>query len=226
MRRAATLAALITLTTTGVAVAAGPTITASVRPDTPKAHSTLRVTAKGPFASPGLPTALEIDVQRGFRARAKAVAALCNPHRLPCPKKSQVGSGELVATVTFLGRRSVPFTLYLGQRHHKGDIAAVVLTAKLFGEPEHATGRLFATSTGGLEILFHHLPTYTPPPGVTVTLERLSLSAHAVRKVKGKTYSLITNPAKCSRSDWMGVVKLSFPNQALAQSVLIPCTNK
>jgi hypothetical protein len=93
-------------------------------------------------------------VQRGFRASAKAVAALCNPHKLPCPQKSQVGSGELVATVTFLGRRSVPFTLYLGLRQHKGGIAAAVLTAKLFGEHEHATGRLFATSTGASRSCF------------------------------------------------------------------------
>ena len=90
MRSAATLAALITLTSAGVAAAAGPTIKAS----------------------------------------AKAVAALCNPHKLPCPKKSTVGSGEVVANVTFLGRQSVPFTLYLGKRQHKADIAAVVLTAK------------------------------------------------------------------------------------------------
>jgi hypothetical protein len=113
-----------------------------------------------------------------------------------------------------------------GKREHKGDIAAVVLTAKVFGQPEHATGRLFENSTGGLEILFKHLPTYTPLPGVTVALKRLSLSVHAVRKGKRRTYSLITNPAKCSGGDWTGVVKVNFQSPSLAQSVLIPCTHK
>jgi hypothetical protein len=224
MRRAVALAALSTVTTAGVAAAAGPTIKASVKPDTAGAHSTLKVTAKGPFSAPGLPTAVQIDVQKGFRASAKAVAALCNPHKLPCPNKSKVGSGEVVANVGFLGRQSVPFTLYLGKRQHKRDIASVVLAADVFGQPEHATGRLLTTSKGNLEILFNHLPSYTPPPQVTVTLKRFSLSAHAVREAKGKTYSLITNPAKCSRGNWTGVVTVNFQSQAVAQSVLIRCT--
>jgi hypothetical protein len=55
MRRAATLAALITLTGTVAAAAAGPTFTASVKTGYAEGALTLRVTSKGPFSSPGLP---------------------------------------------------------------------------------------------------------------------------------------------------------------------------
>ena len=117
MRRAATLAALITLTSAGVAAAAGPTIKASVKPDTPKAHSTLKVTAKGVSLPPACPPPYRSTSKRASGERQGR--GRCNPHKLPCPKKSTVGSGEVVAKVTFLGRQSVPFTLYLGRRQQR-----------------------------------------------------------------------------------------------------------
>ncbi len=224
MRRTALLAATATLATAGVAAAAGLTTTASVTPDTPNAHSKLKVSAKGPFSATGLPTSAEIDVQKGFRTSAKSVAGLCNPHNLPCPAKSKVGSGELVATVTLLGKQTIPFTIYLGRPRHKGDIASIVLTANVLGSPEHVTGRLLATSGGGLEILFDHFPTSGVPPG-NATLDKLSLSAHALRTSRGKTYSLITNPARCGKAkQWTGSFTVGFQSGTVTQPLLIPCS--
>jgi hypothetical protein len=221
MRKAAGLAALALTGSAGVALAAGPTITASVTPNTPDSHSTLKVSAKGPFTAPGLPKAVEIDVQKGFRSSARSVSALCNPSKLPCPAKSKVGSGEVVATVIML-KQTIPFTLYLGKPQQKGDIASIVLTATVLGQKQHVTGRLFK-GAGGLEILFDHLPRSSAPPG-GVTLNRLSLTAHAVHKKGKKTYSLITNPPKCgSAKTWTGNITITFQSGPLMQPLSLAC---
>jgi hypothetical protein len=223
MRKAAALAALALTGSAGVALAAGPTITASVTPDTPGSHSTLKVAAKGPFSAPGLPTSVEINVQKGFRSSAKSVSALCNPRNLPCPAKSKVGSGEAVATVVLLGKQTIPFTMYLGKPQQTGDIASIVLTATVLGQKQHVTGRLFKSAGGGLEILFDHLPSSGTPPG-DVTLNRLSLTAHAAHKMGKKTYSLITNPPKCAGGHWTGSITITFQSGPVTQALSLACS--
>jgi hypothetical protein len=223
MRRAASLAIVVLLVSTGVAAASGPTISASVTPNTPNAHSKLKVSAKGPFSASGLPTSVQINAQKGFRASAKSVAAFCNPKSLPCPAKSKIGSGQVVATVTLLGTQTIPFNMYLGKPRHTGDIASIVLTAKVLGSPEHVVGRLFTPSGGGLEVLFDHLPGSSLPPG-QATLDKLSLSAHAVRKAGKKTYSLITNPPKCTGGHWSGSVTVTFSSGPISQPLAISCS--
>jgi hypothetical protein len=225
MRRAASIATVVSLVTASVAVAAGPMITASVTPNTPNAHSKLKVSAKGPFSASGLPTAVQIDAQKGFRASAKSVSAYCNPKSLPCPAGSKIGSGQVVATVTIIvtQTQTIPFNMYLGRPHHTGDIASIVLTAKVFGSPEHVVGRLFTPSGGGLEVLFDHLPGSSVPPG-EATLNKLSLSAHAVRKAGKRTYSLITNPPKCTGGHWSGSVTVNFASGPVTQSLAISCS--
>jgi hypothetical protein len=222
MRKAAALAVIATLAAAGTAIAAGPSITASVSPNTPNAHAKLTVMAKGPFSAPGLPTSAQIDVQKGFRASVNSVAALCSSKHLPCPAKSKIGSGRVVATVTLLGKQSIPFNMYLGKPRHKGDIASIVLTANAEGQPEHVTGRLFTASGGGLEILFDHLPSSGLPPG-SATLNKLTLSAQAVHKMGKKTYSLITNPPKCGSGQWTGSVTISFQSGPVTQPLTITC---
>lgn len=209
------------VTTSGVALAAGPTISASVSPNTAGAHSKLKVSATGPFTSSSLPTSIQITVQKGFRSSAKSVAALCSPSRSSCPTGSKIGSGQVVATVSILGQTKVPFTLYLGKAQQKGDIASIVLTATVAGNKQKATGRLFTPSGGGLEMLFSHLPSL--PSGFTATLDHLSLQAHAVRKVGSKTYSLITNPPTCATGQWTGSVTLQFQSGPVTQPLLISC---
>ena len=55
MRKVLALSAVITLAFAATAVAAGPTVQVTVTPDTPSAHSTLKVSATGPFSQSGLP---------------------------------------------------------------------------------------------------------------------------------------------------------------------------
>jgi hypothetical protein len=168
---------------------------------------------------------VQIDAQKGFRASAKSVSAFCNPNSLPCPAKSQVGSGEVVATVTIIVTQTttIPFNMYLGKPRHAGDIGSIVLTAKVFGSPEHVVGRLFTPPGGGLEVLFDHLPGSSVPPG-QATLDKLSLSAHAVRKVGKKTYSLITNPPKCTGGHWSGSITVTFSSGPITQPLTISCS--
>jgi hypothetical protein len=224
MRKAAALAALVLSTSAGVALAAGPTITASVKPDTPNAHSALKFSAKGPFSATGLPTSVEIDVQKGFRSSTKSVATLCNPSKHSCPAKSKVGSGHVVATITPIGKQTFRFTMYLGKPQQTDDIASIVLNATVEGQQQHVVGRLLKSTSGGLEILFDHLPSFSPPPGLTVTLDNLTLTAHATHKVGKKTYSLITNPPECGSGHWTGSVTVNFKSGPIMQSLAIACS--
>jgi hypothetical protein len=224
MRTAAAVAALVA-SSAGVALADGPTITATVKPNTPKAHSALKVSARGPFSASGLPRSVEIDVQKGFRSSAKSVPALCNPSKLPCPAESKVGSGQVEVTIMpFIGRRTFPFTMYLGKPRQPDDVASIVLRATVEGQQQHVVGRLFHAPSGSLEILFDHLPTYSPPPGVTVTPNHLTLRAHATHKSGRKTYSLITNPPKCATGHWTGNVTITFRSGPVTQPLSLACS--
>lgn len=212
------------LAVAGVAVAAGgPTVTVSVKPDTPKSHSTLSVSAKGPFTESGIPTSLKLTAQKGFDSSAKSVPVLCDTSKVksssskPCPAKSKIGSGEVVATVSGFGKQTIPFTMYLGARQKKGDIAAVVLSGKIpIIGTENVVGRLFKATNGSIEILFSKLPSVP----VSAKLDKLSFSAHAVR---GKN-SLITNPPSCTGGHWTGTIKVGFSGGSFSKTTSIPCS--
>lgn len=225
MRKALALSAVITLTFAAVAVAAGPTVKVTVTPDTPSAHSTLKVLATGPYSQSGLPKSLALTAQKGFASSAKSVPVLCNPNSTkvtsnspnPCPAKSKVGSGKVVAEVAGFPE-TAPFTLYLGKPRQTGDIASIILSGSVPGMTDNVVGRLFKTSTGKIEILFNKLP--KAPSGLTVTVKRLSFSAYAV---DGK-HSLITNPPSCSNGHWTGSLTLTFSSGPVTKHTSIPCT--
>lgn len=212
---------------TGVAMAAsGPTVKVSVTPDTPNSHSTLKLTARGPLSESGLPTSLKLTAQKGFESSAKSVAVLCNPKSKavtsnssdPCPAKSKIGAGEVLATVEPFGKETVPFTMYLGRPEKTGDIASIVISAQVPSSgTENVVGRLFKDAAGGIEILFAHLP--KAPKGFTITFNKLTFSARAVR---GK-YSLITNPPTCS-GHWRGTFTLVFADGTYSTPTSIACT--
>lgn len=237
------------LSLTGLAVLAGAagaaaatgTINVSVTPNAASARSELAVSVTGPFSSAsGLPTGVQINVQNGFAASARSVAALCTASQArsnSCPSNSRIGSGQATATATLIGQVTVPLTLYLGAPQQSGDIASVVVVGTVSGSSAHATGRLFRPVGGGLELLFSSLPSFNIPAGITVTLDNLSLNAKAIRtitktvkhhkhkhKIKSH-YSLITNPSNCASGHWSGQVTVSFANGTpLSQSVTIPCS--
>jgi hypothetical protein len=225
MRKALALSAAITLAFAAAAVAAGPTVQVTVTPDTPSAHSTLKISATGPFSQSGLPKSLELTAQKGFRSSAKSVPVLCNSRSSkvtsnspnPCPANSKIGSGKVVVNAGFpFGIQTAPFTLYLGKPRQTGDIASIVLSGTVAGMTENVAGRLFKASNGSIEILFKKLP--SAPSGVK--FKRLSLSAHAVNG----GHSLITNPASCSRGHWTGSFTLTFSSGTVSKQTSIPCT--
>lgn len=200
--------------------ASGPTIKASVSPNTPKAKSTLKLSAKGPFNQTGLPTTLQLNLQKGFSTSAKSVTQLCDTSSVPptgstgCPAASQIGSGT--AQLSFMGSSfPVALALYLGNKQQSGDIASVILSETFPGPNEANTvGRLFKTSTGQIELLFESLP---PGP---FTLNSIKFSAHAVN---GKN-SLVKNPSTCPKSHhWSGRFTLGFTSGTVSKKLKIAC---
>lgn len=210
---------IVALAVPAVALAAsGPTIKASVKPNTPKAKSTLKLSAKGPFNQTGLPTSLQLNVQKGFSTSAKSVTQLCDPSTVPpggppgCAPASQVGTGTAVTSLE-------PFsvTLYLGKKIQTHDIASLVLSeTDGMTITANAIGRLFTTSNGQIEILFDSLPLGGAPP----TLNSITLSAHAVN---GKN-SLVKNPSSCPSSHhWSGKFTLGFTSGNVSKKLKIAC---
>ena len=230
MRKLLALCALSVLTLVGAAAAAGGgTMSVALQPDKVRKHSRLTVSASG-FTETSLPTAAEIDVQKGFTASAKSVAKLCTDPRA-CPPASSIGSGfARVTASTVLGRvaDTVNFTLYLGRRERAGDIASVIVIGQDSELHQTATGsgRLLKKASGRLELLFDHFPTIRNPAVTAVTLDSLSLSAGATRTVKRHhkrvTYALITNPSTCN-GHWTGVATVTFAGKKSSNSLFIPC---
>jgi hypothetical protein len=220
MRKPILAAGALALAIPAAALAAsGPTIKASVKPNTPKAKSTLKVKANGPFNQTGLPTALQYNLQKGFKSSAKAVTTLCDPTTvLPlgppgCPAASQVGSGT--ATTDNLG--TLDITMYMGKKQQSSDIASLVLSENGVVGQANAVGRLFETPKGQIEILFDTLPLGGNP---AANLEAINFSAHAVN---GKN-SLVKNPKTCPKSHhWKGTFTLSFTGGNVISKTKLAC---
>ncbi len=223
MRKPILAVGAVALAIPGVALAAsGPTIKAHVKPNTPKAKSTLKVSAKGPFKETGLPTAMQFNLQKGFASSAKSVTALCDPTMVPpvgpsgCPTASQIGSGTATATVSG-NPGSLPLTMYLGTKQQPTDIASVVLSATEGPLAANSVGRLFKTSSGQLELLFSDFGVLSGQPG---TLHSIKFNAHAVN---GKA-SLVKNPKACPKSHhWTGTFTLSFTSGTVTKKTKLAC---
>jgi hypothetical protein len=183
---------------------------------------------------------MSVTVQNGFTSSIKAVKVLCTASQAAsqsCPGQSLVGNGQLVATATALGQVTVPLTLALGAPSQAGDISTVFIYGKLGTFPLGISARLFKPAAGGLELLTGAFPA-PPIPGVSVTLDSLSLNAHAkqivVKKVKvgkGKhkktkkittVYSLLTNPPTCNGT-WTGSVSATFSSGTVTLPLSVPC---
>lgn len=236
----AAVAAIAAAASTAVtATSAAGSVALTVMPNRPAAASALAVRATGAFtAGGGLPTSVNVRVQKGFATSVKSVKTLCTAtqaKRSACPASSRIGGGNLTATGTLLfitEQDEIGFKLFLARTLRRGDIASIVLagTDSLLHESAHATGRLLKAPSGGLELLFAHLPNLTPPAGATVTLDSLTLKVHAARTVKTRTgrrhYSLITNPRSCA-SSWHGNVTVAFPaGPPLTRALAAPCVNR
>jgi hypothetical protein len=250
VRRAMAIAAVVSAAGVGTALAAGPgTVAVTLTPDRVSKPTTLHLFAQGPFpGADGAPTAVVVDVQRGFKADPGAVSTLCTPAQATansCPAASQIGHGTVKAHVTTslpLGFGSGDYDIavkgFLAGAQQAGDLAGVVLQATVqtpTGVQNLSTiGRLLRPSAGpyGLELRFDKFPQIQPPAGVTltVTVTQIELFAGASRRVKvakGKkrrtfTSALITNPAKCTGT-WRGKVSATFTAGSLSRIVTTPC---
>lgn len=221
----------------GVAAAASSgTIKVTLSPDQPSANSALTVSAQGPFKQPagkGEVTSLRLEVQKGFTSSAKSVKVLCSSSQAnsgTCPSESQVGSGSAVVTGTVngvTGQDTITFQAFLAVPEKAGDISSIVLhgTDSVFHKSGQTRGRLVSTASGGLELIFTSITGSSAPKGAKVTLDRLSLHLRAVRKAKsGHTYSLITNPPKCSGS-WRGALIVTYKSGTpTTRSVTASCS--
>jgi hypothetical protein len=207
VKKLLTLTPLIALGAAGVAVAAGPTITTSVKPNKPKKGSSIVLSASG-FSGSSLPSSLTVTLQKGFttstdrRNIANSTKVLCTTtqeNNESCPQDSQIGQGTATGAVTgpIIGTASVPFrlTFFLGQGPAASNCPAtveVVFTSESSTFPlaqQHAIGNL-CKHAGGLQLAFSSLPTYASsiPAGYTATLQQLTvnLGSSTTSKVKVK----------------------------------------
>ena len=149
---------------------------------------------------------VSIEFQRGFSFDSRAVARRCSPGEASqdaCPASSRIGSGSADGDYT-VGTTSGTFTaaidVYLAAPTHPGDVAGLVVSVH---EPQSgfaasATGRVIRHRRGrfGYEDRFDLSGTQTPPPGVTITVNRVRLAVGAFRR----GHSLIANPRTCAGS--------------------------
>jgi hypothetical protein len=192
-----------------------------------------------------LPTSVALLGQRGFKADPRAVSVECSAaqeNKTPpsCPVASTVGSGSASVTATFGAFGSttatVPFKLFLGVPRQAGDTASLLLAGQVttgFGTYSFAaTGRVLALRAGpyGLELLLGGLHS-SLPSNVTITLNKLSLTAGAQRTVtrgngshrRTHRYALLTNPPNCNGS-WTGKFAAVFSSgPGLSQTTHVPC---
>jgi hypothetical protein len=245
VRRPILITTVTTLTFAAAATAAGPTVVATVTPDKAGAVSKLTATATGPFTSDsGLPTSATFKLQKGFNSSATVRKVLCTSSEAQtagCPAASQIGTGTAVATGTSAVLGSVQDTislkLFLAAPQQAGDISSVVVEAtdSVLKQSFTAVGRVLK-SGGQLELLLTNLPSVSLP-GVTITLDSLSLSAFAKRtvvkklrrpdrkpKIKRTVLGLIVNPKRCTAGHWTGSYDISFQSGTpLTGTLSIPC---
>jgi hypothetical protein len=146
---------------------------------------------------------------RGLVVDPRSRARRCSPrqaHDFACPKESKIGSGQASghATGTTVPGGRQDFTadveVFLAPPVRKGDIAGAVLqaTETRSGLKGSATGRIVRAGRSkayGVKLRFEDFPRY---PGVTLTVDHVSLLAGARRK----GHSLLTNPSKCRGGSW------------------------
>jgi hypothetical protein len=148
-----------------------------------------------------------VRLPKGMRANTNSRTTLCSSSdaaRGTCPAESKIGFGRYVVEVAgYLrpgGETELAWSIdaFLGRKTHRGDIASVVLSAKLLGADSVATlltpelgmsVPTTATVTGrlrpGLELRFPAAPVqFTVPAPVTATPKRYELNLSAVRNTR------------------------------------------
>jgi hypothetical protein len=180
-------------------VAAGsqaPSGTAKLDPATPSAGAHLLLDAQGAdgggFHRQEIPTALAIDLQKGFAFEPSAVTGICSDDQAgneQCPPNSIVGTGTLdvLAEGYAFGPNGQNFTaqltFYRANPRQPGDPMGVVFQ---FREPSSgfhgaSIGRLTTLDDPilGPQLRWDQLPIPKLPPGMSFTLQRLRVDIGA-----------------------------------------------
>ena len=174
------------------------------------------------------PRSLHLQGTRGLRINPRAVARRCTDEQADaynCPERSRIGRGtaEGRAEAGLIGTDfTADIDVFLAPRRQAGDIAGVVVQVRepQSGERFSVKGRIIPLADGpfGSELRFEGLDGGGQlPPGVTVTLRRVQLTAGARRVVRRRVtvrrggkrrrvtrrfrYTLLRNPRTCT-SPW------------------------
>jgi hypothetical protein len=238
VRKVLIVTALILLGAAGTASAQGSG-TMTLTPSKVSARSTLTISLTGLTGFTTLPSSVEFLLQPGFTASAKAVAKPCTSTQAAgnaCPSASQIGTGTVGASV-FGTSLPVPIKLFLGVPLHHGDIASVIISGSVGTSTLTTVGQLTALPNHQLELLFANFPSEQ------ITLVSFALSVHAshtvtkrvakvvttgahkhkvFKKVK-TTYSLLTNPSKCTGA-WTGSAILTYSTGTDTLPLSAACT--
>jgi hypothetical protein len=193
MRRITLVTAALVLVLAGTAHAQSGDITATLKPNAPKAGAALHVSVLGtaPELGGALPDALVLDLQRGFVLDLGAVAKRCSRDLAltgDCPAASRIGNGRAVASATGIFLADVPATvdLFLADRVQAGDLASVAMKVTAFNSSRTVVARLIAPPTGpyGYELRAEGFAAVVPKvTGVAFGLKSLTLDVGARRNV-------------------------------------------
>ena len=175
------------------------------------------------------PQSLHLQGTRGLRINPRAVARRCTDEQADafnCPARSRIGSGSAEGRAETSPVTGIDFTatidVFLAPRRQVGDIAGVVVQIRepQSGQRFTVKGRIIPIAAGpfGSELRFEGLDGGGElPPGVTVTLRRVQITAGAQRVVRRRVtvrrngmrrrvtrrfrYTLLRNPRTCT-SPW------------------------
>lgn len=204
---------------------------ATATPDTTNRGTTLGLDydLTAPPVSGRVPRSTTLTIQRGFRFDGRAVAARCtvtpegNATDNRCPPRSRIGTATVTATA-FGQTFPVEVGLFLGAPLQSGDLGSVVGVASLFGQTASGAGRLLMTGQG-LRAVIASPDELSQYDGLGVTVDHLTATVGAKRRVKGRRRDLIRTPRTCAGT-WAASAVLSFGDGTNATlDSQIPCAS-
>jgi hypothetical protein len=170
---------------------------------------------------------------RGLVVDPRSRARRCSPqqaHDFACPKRSKIGSGQASGHATGAivpgGRQdfTAEIKVFLAPPVRKGDIAGTVVqvTETQSGFKGSATGRIVPAGRSklyGVKLRFDDFPKPPSYPGVTISIDHVSLLAGARRK----RHSLLTNPSKCRHGSWPFRIDVVYSDHSDRRDLAAAC---
>ncbi|MGO9754849.1 MAG: hypothetical protein ACLP22_25880 [Solirubrobacteraceae bacterium] len=245
MRRNVSTLSLLSALTLAAGLLLAPVASAmsgsgSLRANTPRTVSTLKLNVVSLATESTLPAGMTLTLQKGFSSLAPgAAASLCTPAEMfdnLCPSASMVGTGSETVTphqglLGATGSISVGLSFYLGAAQLPGCAATVDVVMQLVHNvsdellnwaPGHGIGNLCA-HRGGVRLSFPSLPTYAYVSDNTpMTVNALSIS---LGSAAGAVAGLWRNPASCPKSGkWTGSLAFAFSSAGLQLPFTLACS--